>query len=43
MERVKDLNRMEENYVRRWISDVSVLLDDIDDLLIYELVLEGDC
>lgn len=34
---------MEENYVRRWISDVSVLLDDIDDLLIYELVLEGDC
>lgn len=43
MERVKDLNRMKENYVRRWISDVSVLLDDIDDLLIYELVLEGDC
>lgn len=34
---------MEENYVRRWISDVSLLLDDIDDLLIYELVLEGDC
>lgn len=41
-ERAKDLNRTEENHVRRRTSDVSVSSDDTDDLLTYEPVLEGD-